>query len=275
LPRRIAQPAEGDVLRWPIRRTASRGPGGASVPPDRNGTANRLLPTSRLEAFSDGVFAIAITLLVLELHVPTGHEALAQALGHEWARYLGYLVSFAFIGGVWIAHSNMTRFIKAADPTLMRLNLTLLLFVSFLPFTTAIVATHLFATFLPLSHDTVLEPGTPAERVAVVLFGLNLTLAAFMMYRMIRYAARTPGIAADEVADEELQAFAGERRAAALFQGGGTVLGAFVPVVAIVVYLAVSLVFIIEPLRRIRIRGTAPSGQDGLPEPAGPGGSGP
>src|SRR5215470_13697252 len=167
------------MLRWPLRRTADRAPGAAGVPPDRNGTANRLLPTSRLEAFSDGVFAIAITLLVLELHVPTGHEALAKALGHEWPRYLGYLVSFAFIGGVWIA--------------------------------------HLFATVLPLSHDTVLRPGIPAERVAVVLFGLNLTLAAFMVYRVIRYAARTPGIAADDVAEEELQAFSRERRAAALF----------------------------------------------------------
>jgi uncharacterized membrane protein len=262
------------MLRWPIRRTADRAPAGGSAPPDRNGTANRLLPTSRLEAFSDGVFAIAITLLVLELHVPTGHEALAKALGHEWPRYLGYLVSFAFIGGVWIAHSNMTRFIKAADPALMRLNLTLLLFVSFLPFTTAVVATHLFATVLPLAHDTVLEPGTAAERVAVVLFGLNLTLAAFMVYRVIRYAARTPDMAADDVAEEELQSFARERRAAALFQGGATVLGAFLPVVAIVFYLAVSLVFVVEPLRRVRIRGRAPSGRDELPEPAGPG-SGP
>jgi TMEM175 potassium channel family protein len=62
--------------------------------------ADRLMPSSRLEAFSDGVFAIAITLLVLELHVPNGHEALVKALGHEWPRYLGYFVSFAFIGGV-------------------------------------------------------------------------------------------------------------------------------------------------------------------------------
>jgi len=69
-----------------------------------------------------------------------------------------------------------------------------------------------FATVLPLSHDTVLRPGSPAERVAVVLFGLNLTLAAFMVYRVIRYAARTPGMAADDVAEEELQAFARERR---------------------------------------------------------------
>jgi TMEM175 potassium channel family protein len=258
------------MVRWPTRRTAGRAPGGTSAFPGHNGAAERLLPTSRLEAFSDGVFAISITLLVLELHVPNGHEALVRALGHEWPRYLGYLVSFAFIGGVWIAHSNMTRFIKAADPTLMRLNLTLLLFVSFLPFTTAIVATHLFATVLPLADDTVLQPGSPAERVAVVLFGLNLTLAAFMVYRVIRYAARTPGMAADDVAEEELQAFARERRAAALFQGGATVLGAFLPVIAIIFYLAVSLVFIVEPLRRVRIRARASSGRDESAEPSGP-----
>ena len=257
-------------MRWPIRRAARRAQGGTAASLGRTGAADRLLPTSRLEAFSDGVFAIAITLLVLELHVPNGHEALVTALGHEWPRYLGYLVSFAFIGGVWIAHSNMTRFVKAADPTLMRLNLTLLLLVSFLPFTTAIVATHLFATVLPLAHDTVLEPGTPAERVAVVLFGLNLTLAAFMVYRVIRYAARTPGMAADDVAEEELQAFARERRAAALFQGGATVFGVFLPVVAIVFYLAVSLVFIVEPLQRLRIRARAPSGRDELAEPSEP-----
>jgi uncharacterized membrane protein len=257
-------------LRWPKRWTAHRASGATNAFPGRNGTTDRLLPTSRLEAFSDGVFAIAITLLVLELHVPTGREALVKSLGHEWPRYLGYFVSFAFIGGVWIAHSNMTRFIKAADPTLMRLNLTLLLFVSFLPFTTAIVATHLFATVLPLSHDTVFRPGTPAERVAVVLFGLNLTLAAFMVYRVIRYAARTPGMAADDVAEEELQTFARERRAASLFQAGATVLGAFLPVIAIVFYLAVSLVFIVEPLRRVRIRARAPSSRDELAEPSGP-----
>jgi TMEM175 potassium channel family protein len=243
------------MMRWPIRRHPGRAHAGTTAASEGTGGQGRLLPTSRLEAFSDGVFAIAITLLVLELHVPTGREALVAALEHEWPRYLGYFVSFAFIGGVWIAHSNMTRFIKAADPALMRLNLTLLLFVSFLPFTTAIVATHLFATFLPLSHLTVFHAGTPAERVAVVLFGLNLTLAALMVYRVIRYAARTPGIAADDVAEVELQAFAKERRAAALLQAGATVVGAFLPVIAVAFYLAVSVVFIVEPLRRVRIRG--------------------
>ena len=145
----------------------------------------------RLEAFSDGVFAIAITLLVIELHVPTGHEALVRGLEHEWPRYLGYFVSFAFIGGVWVAHSTMTRFLKAADPDLMRFNLILLLFVSFLPFTTAIVSTHLFASNLSFHEVTV---SSSAERVSAVLFGLNLTMAALMLYLMLRHAGRTPSV---------------------------------------------------------------------------------
>src|SRR4051794_16320833 len=109
--------------------------------------AARTLPLGRMEAFSDGVFAIAITLLVIELHVPTGHEGLAAALAEQWPRCLGYPVSFAFIGGVWMARSSMTSFIKAVDASLMRLNLLLRLLVSFLPFTTAVVATHLFVSF--------------------------------------------------------------------------------------------------------------------------------
>ena len=80
------------------------------------------------------------------------------------------------------------------------------------PFTTAIAATHLFASFLAFDNHAA-GPGL-AERVAVVLFGLNLTLAALMLYLVMRHAARTPGVAAGDVAEEELQVFARERRAA-------------------------------------------------------------
>jgi uncharacterized membrane protein len=239
-------------MRWPLRHNPDVASAAVTESPENSAAHDRLLPTGRLEAFSDGVFAIAITLLVLELHVPGRGEELVHSLEHEWPRYLGYFVSFTFIGGVWVAHSNMTRFIKAADATLMRLNLTLLLSVSILPFTTAIAATHLFAAFLAFDNHAT-GPGL-GERVAVVLFGLNLTLAALMVYLVISHAARTPGLAAGDVAEEELQIFARERRAAVLLQAGGTVMGAFLPVTAVIFYLAVSVLSVIEPLRHIHIR---------------------
>jgi uncharacterized membrane protein len=238
---------------WSLRQKPDGIPAGAAASLEGTGSHDRLLPTGRLEAFSDGVFAIAITLLVLELHVPGRGEVLVRSLEHEWPRYLGYFVSFAFIGGVWIAHSNMTRFIKAVDSALMRLNLTLLLFVSFLPFTTAIAATHLFVSFLSFENLKIGYAGV-AERVAVVVFGLNLTLAALMVYLVIRRAARTPGVAASDVAEEELQVFARERRAAAALQAGATAVGVFLPMIAVVFYLAVSVLTIVEPLRHVHIR---------------------
>jgi TMEM175 potassium channel family protein len=248
-------------MSWSIRRRPGSPPI-ITVPAARPGDHGRLLPASRLEAFSDGVFAIAITLLVLELHVPIGHEALLKGLEHEWPRYLGYFVSFAFIGGVWIAHSNLTRFIKAADPDLMRLNLMLLLFVSFLPFTTAIAETHLFASNLTFHEVTV---STTTERVAAVVFGLNLTLAAVMVYLMLRHAGRTPDIAADDLAEEELQAFAKERWSAMLLQASATVVGPFLPLTAVVFYLALSIFFFFDPLRYMRARTPRPAGIRGEP----------
>jgi hypothetical protein len=77
-----------------------------------------------MEAFSDGVLAIAITLLVLEIGVPDGSEDdLLGALVDQWPSYLGYLVSFATIGALWIKHSAVTDYLTASDARLVRLNL--------------------------------------------------------------------------------------------------------------------------------------------------------
>jgi hypothetical protein len=126
------------------------------------------LRTARLEAFSDGVFAIAITLLVLEISVPAGSEEdLLSAVLDEWPSYLAYFVSFASVGAIWLAHTAVTEYLDHADRWLMRLNLLLLLFVSFLPFPTKLLAES-------VNHED-------AGRVATTIYGLTLLITAVVL----------------------------------------------------------------------------------------------
>jgi len=102
--------------------------------------------TSRIEAFSDGVFAIAITLLILNVQVPPasmGH--LGAALTRQWPTYIAYLISFAFIGIMWVNHHRLFNHIRRSDNGLMFLNLLLLLGVSVVPFPTALLAAHYYS----------------------------------------------------------------------------------------------------------------------------------
>jgi len=99
--------------------------------------------TARVEAFSDGVFAIAITLLILDLHVPpaaAGH--LGGALVRQWPTYAAFLISFAFIGIMWVNHHRLFNHIRRSDNRLLFQNLRLLLGVTFVPFPTALLAAH-------------------------------------------------------------------------------------------------------------------------------------
>jgi TMEM175 potassium channel family protein len=103
----------------------------------------------RTEAFSDGVFAIAITLLVLDLVVPTRQEAaeagLGHALAHEWPAYFAYLVSFLIIGIIWVNHHSMFDKVRRVDRPVLFANLALLLVVSLIPFPTRLLAEYLTA----------------------------------------------------------------------------------------------------------------------------------
>jgi uncharacterized membrane protein len=118
---------------------------------------------NRLEAFSDGVFAIAITLLVLELHVPEpgsgelGHELLAQ-----WPSYAAYVITFITIGIIWINHHAAFGRLGGVDHSILMWNLILLLTVSVLPFTTSLMATYL-------------KEGS-GERLAAAIYGASFLL---------------------------------------------------------------------------------------------------
>jgi len=203
------------------------------------GPIRRGLGTGRLEAFSDGVFAIAITLLVLDIALPANaYRHLLHSLGELWPTYLAYVASFSTIGATWLGHNAITEYLERVDPVFVRLNLLLLLVVAFLPF-----PTKLFADYI--DHDTL-------ERVAVTFYGATLLLASTLLLVLWRYAVRKRLVRPD-AADEEIE-FLTQRLTPGL--GGYLVLivaGLFVPIVAVVGYLAIALYYII-PSRHLTTR---------------------
>ncbi|MBV8219539.1 MAG: DUF1211 domain-containing protein [Solirubrobacterales bacterium] len=137
--------------------------------------SDRRWDKNRVETFSDAVFAIAITLLVLDIRVPEGLPHLGKELAHEWPSYLAYVTSFLTVGGVWIAHHRASRRLRFFDPTLMRLNLLLLLTTAFLPFPTGILAEALRA------------PEHTAE-TAVLLYGATVLVIEVVLQALTHYA---------------------------------------------------------------------------------------
>jgi uncharacterized membrane protein len=136
--------------------------------------------TGRVEAFSDGVFAIAITLLVLEIRIePEQFDDLWHALGQEWPAYLAYVTSFLTVGGVWLAHHGLFTRLRYVDPALMRLNVLLLMVAAFLPFPTGLLAEAFHAS-------------REAERAAVVAYGATAILIEALLFAAMRYAAAHP-----------------------------------------------------------------------------------
>jgi uncharacterized membrane protein len=203
------------------------------------GRRPRVTRTGRLEAFSDGVFAIAITLLVLDLAIPVTPYAsrhLVDAFGHQWPGYLGYLVSFSTVGAIWLGHSAITEYLDRADATLLRLNLVLLLLVGFLPY-----PTRLLAAYVNEGH---------AEGVASTIYGLNLFAAVVMLSVLWRYAVRARLVRAD-VEDEEITLLTQRLTPGLAGYAVLIVTGLFLPVLAVVGYLLLALYFVIPlPIRK-------------------------
>ena len=148
--------------------------------------------TGRTEAFSDGVFAIAITLLVLEIHVPeTAFDHLWSGIAHEWPSYLGYATSFMTIGGIWLTHHGVFRRLRYANNRVMRINLLLLMAVAFLPYPTRLVSEAI--------RDA------DAERVAVIFYGATLLAIAVLFSALWGTVARDRQLLKPEVTDEEVR----------------------------------------------------------------------
>ena len=195
------------------------------------GPVRRGLRTGRLEAFSDGVFAIAVTLLVLNIALPAGAEKhLLRSVADLWPSYLAYVVSVSTIGAMWLGHNAITEYLERTDVGFVRLNLLLLLVIAFIPF-----PTRLFADYIGKDSP---------ERVAGTVYGLSLLLASALLLALWRYALRNRLVRPD-AADEEIQ-FLTKRLTPGL--AGYPVLiaaGLFIPVIAAIGYLGIALFYII------------------------------
>jgi uncharacterized membrane protein len=152
----------------------------------------REMGTFRFEAFSDGVFAIAATLLVLEIGVSA---APGESLGHEllriWPSYLAYVTSFITIGIIWINHHHNMRAIDRTDRTFLFINLLLLLDVAFIPFPTKLVADYL---------------NSPGEKTAVIAYAATLLVMAALYTLWWRYARTRRRLIAPTVSEADLRA---------------------------------------------------------------------
>jgi uncharacterized membrane protein len=147
------------------------------------------LGKNRIEALSDGIFAIVMTLLILEIHVPdlprnASNLQLGPALLHLWPKFLSYAVSFVSLGVYWISHHNLYHLIRRSDRVLLWLNILFFMLASLLPFSTSL---------LNAFRQT---------QIAPLFFGANLTLIGWVLFLQWAYASQQAGMLAEAVTRE-------------------------------------------------------------------------
>src|SRR5579862_2774964 len=142
------------------------------------------LGKNRIEALADGIFAIAMTLLVLDFRVPAlpndASDALVgQAVLHLWPKMVSYAIAFLSLGVFWVGHHNMYHGVRRADRTLLWLNIFFFMLVSFVPF-----STDLMSSF-------------PKTVAGLLVFGINLSLIGWMLFFQWLYLCSRDGMVAD------------------------------------------------------------------------------
>ena len=130
-----------------------------------------------MEAFSDGVFAIVITLMAFDIKLAPNVSDLVQALHALLPKMNGYILSFALVGMYWVSHHQMFHALRRVDRQLMWFNLLFLLFVTFLPFTTSLLSVG------------------KVSRLAVEIYGANLAAISLVLYGLWFYATRVGDLA--------------------------------------------------------------------------------
>jgi TMEM175 potassium channel family protein len=179
---------------------------------------------ARVVAFSDAVVAIAVTLLVLEIHPPHDTRHLFHGLATLWPSYLAYVVTFMLIGQVWANHHVMFDHIRSADRVVLFLNTVLLMDIAFLPFAASVLA-QAFRD----GHG---------QRTAVVFHGLAFELAAILFNVIWWYARHDRRLLVTTIDSAGVRAIGGRFRLALAWIATGTLLGALLPPLGVAVIAA-------------------------------------
>ncbi len=187
--------------------------------------------TTRLEAFSDGVFAIAATLLVLELRVPPDTTDLTGALLRLWPAYAAYLVSFLTIGIIWVNHHTVMTQVARADRTFLFLTVGFLLCVAFIPFPTRLVAEH------------VRDEGA---RAAALTYGITLTATAVMFQAIWLYAALGRRLLRADADDRLVRGITRSYLPGPFIYLAATLIALASPTASVVLYGAIALFYVAE-----------------------------
>jgi uncharacterized membrane protein len=184
--------------------------------------------TGRLEAFSDGVFAIAATLLVLEFSIGPGRDV-GRELLRIWPSYLAYVTSFVTIGIIWMNHHHTVSLLAGTDRTMLFVNNLLLLTVAFLPFPTELVADY-------LRHE--------GEQAATLAYAGTLVVMAALHQVWWQYARRGRRLIADSVPDAALRAVDRAYAPGLPMYGTVFVLAFFSPLAAVLLTFAIAAFYL-------------------------------
>jgi uncharacterized membrane protein len=208
-----------------------------------NGHVIRFPAVERLAGLTDGVFAIAITLLALEVTVPilgrgAGRSALVTALVEQWPSYASYMVTFFLVGAYWFNHHRMFNLLKGVDHRFLVLNIFFLMATAIIPF-----PNHLIAEYL-------LEP--EQQGVAVSVYGMAMLALAVMFNLVWRYAGRRQRLIRSDCDPELVRKVLNSYLVGPAIYMIGLVLSFFAPIVSLVIFLLVPVGYLFEgPIAKV------------------------